>query len=103
MVRHVILWNLKDEYDLQQKEEIKKGIKQGLESLPGKVPGLLAVKVNTEPLPSSNCDVMLDATLADVNALKNYAVHPEHVAIANTFVRPFTCSRVCMDYEVSES
>jgi hypothetical protein len=43
---------------------------------------------------------MLDSTLEDEAALKGYAVHPAHVEVADTKVRPFTASRVCMDYEV---
>ncbi|MBQ8139090.1 MAG: Dabb family protein [Lachnospiraceae bacterium] len=100
MVKHVILWNLKDEFDATEKESIKKGIKEGLEGLKGKIPGLLEIKVNICPLASSNCDVMLDSSFEDEASLKGYAVHPEHVAVADGKVRPYTKSRVCMDYEV---
>ena len=99
MVKHVILWNLKDEFDATEKESIKKGIKEGLEALKGKIPGLLEIKVNICPLASSNCDVMLDSSFEDEASLKGYAVHPEHVAVADGKVRPYTKSRVCMDYE----
>ena len=100
MVRHVILWRLKDEYSGAEMEEIKKGIKAGLEGLNGKIPGLLEIKVNTAPLGSSNCDLMLDSCFEDEAALRGYSVHPAHVEVADTKVRPFTASRVCMDYEV---
>ncbi len=100
MVKHVILWNLKDELGAEEKESIKKGIKEGLEALKGKIPGLLEIKVNICPLASSNCDVMLDSSFEDEASLKGYAVHPEHVAVADGKVRPYTKSRVCMDYEV---
>ncbi len=100
MVKHVILWTLKDEYSAEEKAQIKQGIKEGLEGLLGKVPGLKEIKVNISPLESSNCDLMLDSTLEDEAALKGYAVHPAHVEVADTKVRPFTASRVCMDYEV---
>ena len=100
MVKHIILWQLKDEYTEEQKKEIRVGIKEGLEGLVGKVPGLLEVKVRTEFLPSSTADVMLDTTLQDAEALKGYAVHPAHVAVANSKVRPYTRARVCMDYEI---
>ena len=33
-------------------------------------------------------------------ALKNYAVHPAHQEAANTKVRPFTASRMCIDFEI---
>ncbi len=100
MVKHVILWTLKDEYSAEEKTQIKQGIKEGLEGLLGKVPGLKEIKVNIAPLESSNCDLMLDSTLEDEAALKGYAVHPAHVEVADTKVRPFTAGRVCMDYEV---
>lgn len=84
----------------ERKAEVKKDIKAGLEGLVGKVPGLVSVKVNVDGrLASSNCDVMLDSTLESEAALKAYAVHPEHVAVADTKVRPYTVQRVCLDFE----
>ena len=100
MVKHIILWTLNPELSETEKQSVKAGIKAGLEGLVGKVPGLLEVKVNVDGrLDSSNCDVMLDSTLESVEALKGYAVHPEHVAVANTKVRPYTVQRTCLDFE----
>ena len=98
MVKHVILWKLKDEYTPAQKAEIKAGIKAGLEGLAGQIPGLVEIHVNTECLPSGNVDLMLDSTFTDEESLKGYAVHPAHVAVADGKVRPYTASRSCMDY-----
>lgn len=100
MVKHIILWQLKEEFTEEQKVEIRKGIKEGLEGLKGKVPGLLEVHVQAEMLPSSNADVMLDSTLESPEALKNYAKHPAHVAVADGKVRPYTRSRTCIDFEI---
>ena len=100
MVKHVILWNLKESLSDAEKEEVTKGAKEGLENLIGKIPGLIDIKVNTVGLPSSNADMMLDSTFESAEALKGYSKHPEHVAVADSKVRPFTASRVCMDYEV---
>ncbi len=99
MVKHVILWTLDTKYTPEEKAEIKKGIKAGLEGLMGKIDGLLSIKVNINGLESSNCDVMLDSSFASFEALKAYAVHPDHVAVADTAVRPFTALRCCLDYE----
>lgn len=99
MVKHIILWQLKDELSEEEKTVVKKGIKEGLEGLVGKVPGLLEVKVQTEGLASSNADVMLDTTLTDEDALKAYATHPEHVKVADSKVRPYTKTRICLDFE----
>ena len=99
MVRHVIVWTLKDTLSGEEKAAVKAGIREGLEGLGGKNPGLLEIRVRTEGLPSSNGDLMLDSLFTDEDALKGYAVHPAHVAVANGKVRPFTASRVCMDFE----
>ena len=100
MVKHVILWTLKDEFNQEEKETIKAGIKEGLEGLKGQIPGLLDIQVNTNGLASSNADLMLDSTFENEEALKGYAVHPAHVAVADGKVRPYTASRVCLDYEI---
>lgn len=100
MVRHIILWKLRDELTAEEKQTIKQGIKEGLESLLGKVPGLVEIKVNIDGrLDSSNADVMLDSVLESPEALKVYAQHPEHVAVADGKVRPYTALRTCLDYE----
>ena len=100
MVKHIILWQLKDDIQGTEKEAVKAGIKNGLESLSGQIPGLLDIRVQTEGLSSSNADVMLDSTFVDENALKNYASHPAHVKVADNQVRPYTKTRACMDFEV---
>ena len=99
MVKHVILWTLKEEYQGNEKEKIRQGIKEGLEGLKGRIPGLVDIKVNINPLPSSNCDLMLDSSFVDEKALKGYSVNPAHVEIADTKVRPYTASRVCLDWD----
>ena len=84
-----------------EKESVKKGIKDGLEGLKGKIPGLIDIKVNTEGrLASSTADLMLDSSFESAEALKGYSKHPEHVAVADSKVRPYTVSRSCLDYEV---
>ena len=98
MVKHIILWTLKEEYSAAEKEKIKADIKAGLEGLQGQIPGMIDIKVYTNGLQSSNADLMLDSTFESEDALKGYAVHPAHVAVADGKVRPFTASRVCLDF-----
>ena len=99
MVKHVILWKLKEEITGEAKAKVLCDMKEHLEALVGTVPGLLRLEIVTEPLASSNADVMLDSDLESEAALAGYQSHPEHVAVANTYVRPFTEVRLCMDYE----
>ena len=65
MVRHVILWKLK-EMPAAEQETVKADIKAGLEGLAGQIPGLTEIHVYTKALPSSaNADLMLDTTFVD--------------------------------------
>jgi heme-degrading monooxygenase HmoA len=97
MIKHVILWKLK-EMSAEETAAVIADMKEHLESLAGKIPGLLDIKVYADKLPSSNMDVMLDSSFESAEALKGYAVHPAHVAVADTYVRPFTASRACLDF-----
>lgn len=96
MVKHIILWKLKKEHNTPL---IKEGIKLGLEGLMGKVPGLVEISVQGCGLASSNADVMLYSVFENEDALKAYAVHPEHVRVADNLVRPYTETRMCLDFE----
>ena len=101
MIKHIILWQLKDEYTKEEKEEIKNGIKEGLESLSGKIPGLVEIKVYNNGLPSSkNAELMLDSTFTDEASLTAYSTNPLHVAVADGKVRPFVKYRSCLNFEV---
>ena len=101
MVKHIILWKLRDDLSSAEKEIVKQGIKAGLEGLKGQVPGLIDIHVYVDGrLDSSNADVMLDSTLESPEALRGYAVHPAHVAVADGKVRPYTAVRTCLDFEI---
>lgn len=99
MVKHIILWTLK-EYSENEKQQIKSNIKKELEGLKGKIDGLVDITVYTEGLSSSNADLMLDSSFESEDALKGYAVHPDHVYVADTFVRPYTAQRSCLDFQI---
>ena len=101
MIKHVILWTLNPELSDSEKNEVKKNIKSGLEGLVGVVPGLIELTVHIDGrLASSNADLMLDSALESEEALKGYACHPAHVAVANEKVRPYTVQRSCLDFEI---
>ena len=99
MVKHVILWKLKDMPETERAERLK-NIKGGLEGLDGKIPGMIDIKVNIEKLATSTADAMLDSTFESAEALKGYSTNPEHVAVAETFIRPYIEIRSCSDYEI---
>ena len=96
MVKHVILWQLKDELSDAEKAAVKAGIKgEGLKVW-RQGPGV-EVHVNINGPPSSTADLMLDTTFESAEALKGYSVHPAHVAVADGEVRPTPRARFCLD------
>ena len=96
MVKHIILWKLKNEHN---NDNIKSDIKRQLEALNGKIDGLIKLEIQTSSLPSSNADVMLYSEFENEAALKGYAIHPDHVFVADNYVRPFVETRLCLDFE----
>lgn len=99
MVKHIILWQLKDGLLDSERAEILKNAKVNLEGLLGKIEGLAEIKLINEGLASSNADMMLDSTFISEDALKAYQTHPDHVFVADNFIRPFAKARLCLDFK----
>ncbi|WFR56169.1 Dabb family protein [Anaerocolumna sp. AGMB13025] len=99
MVKHIVMWKHGDNFTQEEKMEHAKIIKESLEALKDKVPGVISATVITEPLPSGSgdADLILDSSFESVEALNNYQIHPEHVKAA-TFVRSVVKDRKCIDY-----
>lgn len=99
MVRHIVIWNLLDSLSADQKAQIAKTIKSELESIANKIEGVIEIKVISDPMPTSNADIMLFSSFENVQALKNYLSHPEHKRIGSNYVRPNVQHRSCIDCE----
>lgn len=99
MVHHIVMWKWKPEMEEERKKILKKEMEVHLCSLVGKVPGLLSAAFVTEPFTSSTHDMALVTTFEKPEDIQGYSVHPEHVKVADTYVRPFVTERACLDYE----
>ena len=99
MVHHIVMWKFKPEIEESKKPELKKAMEVNLKSLVGKVPGLLTVDFVTDPISSSTHDIALVTTMEKAEDIKVYGSHPEHVKVADTYVRHYTTERACLDYE----
>ena len=98
MVKHMIVWKLKD--DIENKEATALNIKSALEGLVGKIDGLTKMEIIIDKLPSSSGDIMMDSEFESNDALIAYQQHPLHVEITNGIVRPSVSARLSLDYEV---
>ncbi len=92
MVRHIVMWNLKDE----NKEENALHIKRALEDLNGRIPGLLRLTVNRAYNGFDLCLYSEFETRADV---LSYRDNPLHKA-CQQIVHAAMSERVVCDYEV---
>ena len=81
-----------------KKEELKKAMEENLTALVGKIPGLLTLEFVACPFGSSTHDMALVSTFEKEEDISVYAKHPAHVAVADTYVRPFVTERACLDY-----
>jgi len=97
MVRHIVMWNFKEEFTEEENIKNAQKIKTELEALTSKIEGVISLKVMISTLPSGNRAVVLNSLFTDEDALKNYIVHPEHVRVG-TIVRAALTDRVCADY-----
>ena len=97
MIKHIILWKLKESLTEEEKTAARAEAKRRLEALNGKIDGMISLKVVTDRLPSSNADMMLDSEFETVEALAGYQTNPLHVEAA-TYVRSVVESRLCLDF-----
>ena len=97
MVKHIILWKLKESLSEEEKAAARAEAKRRLEALNGKIDGMISLKVITDRLPSSNADMMLDSEFETEEALAGYQTNPLHVEAA-TYVRSVVEARLCLDF-----
>lgn len=94
MIRHIVLWKLKEE----NKDTNAKIMKESLEALLGKIPGLFSLDVGYN-FREDGFDILLFSELEDRKALQRYQNDPEHIKIKE-FVKNVTIDRTAFDYEL---
>ena len=94
MVKHIVVYTFKEGVDHQNAVAI---IRQQLEPLVGVIPGLLHMEIRATY--QGGMDYALYSEFESKEALKNYRVHPAHLAAKEHF-HHFLNTRVCADYEV---
>ena len=82
MVRHIVLWRLKETANDRGKAENAAEIKRQLEALNGKIPGLLKLEVGYDfSRTSESSDIALYSEFENRAALDAYQTHPLHEAV----------------------
>ena len=99
MVKHIVLFKLKEDAPLEQKKNVMSAFKQAIEALPAKIPFILKVEVGLNMNPQETWDIALYSEFKSLDDVKSYAIHPDHVAAAK-LIADLKESRSCVDYEV---
>ncbi len=97
MLKHIVMWQLKEETvgtDLLKNAAV---LKEKLESLAGKIPGLLKIEVGFDL--SVSTDIVLYSELKNRDALVVYQSHPAHQAVI-PFVKAVCTARRVVDYDI---
>ena len=98
MTHHIVMWKFRPEIADADKPRLLADMASHLEGLVGQVPGLVELRFVASPLPSSTNDMALVSLLEKPEDVAVYSSHPAHVAVADTYVRPYTCDRAALDY-----
>jgi len=100
MVKHIVLFKLKDHAEGASKDQNARSMKTMIEALKGKIPEVRYLEVATTMIPSgAEYDVAIYSEFADENDLAVYAKHPEHVSVVD-FVKKVIEKRVVADYVI---
>src|SRR6266568_4931987 len=99
MVKHVVMWKLKEFAEGGDKPANARRIKHELESLRGRIPGLtsLEVGINFEKSDAA-FDVVLLSEFESPAALSAYKRIPEHSRVAD-FIGRVRLERALVDFE----
>ena len=98
MIKHIVLFQLKAFATETEKLEKLRSLKQGLNGLMGKVPGLLSIEAGININPDEQYDLALTTTFASMDDLHAYAVHPDHKAVGAKIGESLE-RRACVDFE----
>ena len=99
MIKHIILFTLKDEAEGNSKAANIQEAKAILEGMNGKIPGLIKVEVGVDySATGDSADMVLYSEFESREALKDYAGHPVHQAVL-PFIKSIITGRRLVDYE----
>ena len=99
MVKHIVLFKLKESAPKEEKLQVMKAFKNAIEALPEKIDFIRKVEVGLNINADESWDIALYSEFDSLEDVKAYAVHPAHVAAAKLLAK-LKESRSCVDYEV---
>lgn len=97
MIKHIVMWRLDENAGDKAANALE--LKRQLESLNGRIPGLLRLEVGVDfSKEGESSDVVLYSEFESRQALEAYQVHPAHAEVV-PFVKSVRGERRVVDYE----
>ena len=93
MIRHIVMFKLK-EFQTPAKKQAK------MQEIKDKLDVLKMIRVDFNCNPAETWDIILTTELPTLEDVNTYANHPEHVAVAKGIIGPVKADRACVDYEI---
>lgn len=100
MVKHIVLFKLKEEAPAEEKLQAMHLFKEAIEALPAKIASIRKIEVGLNINPAEAWSIALYSEFDTLDDVRAYAVHPDHVA-AGKLLAGVKESRACVDYEVA--
>lgn len=95
MIKHIVMWRIAEPH-----QENARKIKEALEGLNGRIPGLLRLEVGVDfSREGESSDVVLYSEFESRAALDAYQTHPAHLEVV-PLVKALRTERRVADYEV---
>jgi hypothetical protein len=98
MVKHIVLFKLKEELPATEKQAVMNQFKEAIEALPAKISVIRKIEVGLNVNPAEAWDIALYSEFDSLEDVKTYAAHPDHVA-AGKLLADVKLNRACVDYE----
>ena len=100
MIKHIVMWRLKEHAAGNDKATNLQLLKSQLEALKDKIDGVLELEVGLDFVHAeASADIVLYTAFADRSVLDAYQAHPEHQAVVK-FVNEVRSERYVVDYEL---
>jgi hypothetical protein len=98
MIRHIVMFKLKEDVPEAEKMRVMKAFKAAIEALPATIPFIREIEVGLNMDPDEKWHIALNSVFDNMDDVRAYSVHPNHVA-AGKLLAQAKEMRACVNYE----
>jgi hypothetical protein len=100
MVKHIVLFKLKDfDYEWEKRAKMEE-IRRAFKALPAEIAAIRSIRVDFNINPLEIWDIILTAEFDNLRDVSVYSSHPAHKAVADKLIAPVKIDRACIDYQM---